>query len=327
MTSPGTMNRYARGASRSQKRALPRGCWTTSGSALRWAVMTLMGYSAAKTIRPVARRRTCESCLAASDEAAWHRGDTRLTPVDALQLRLGLLHGARRVAGLDRLREHVDDDVTGIRFRRLLIGGSGIPFIAAVVRHRRVRRKGRIASVDLQIRVARRHGDDVPALCFQPRNEDFWRVEILEELDRCFGVRRVAHRGHRATAELAELPGWPGWESRVPDIVGLDLDLIIELRLAFLGIHCGQVNAAAVDRRRDLIREECAVVGGIVPGETGLVVRVRPMLGEGLQCLDELRLVDGDGGAVFFNFHRAVAPHEWVGERRWVAETLTESLS
>src|SRR5215213_4362740 len=50
------------------------------------------------------------------------------------------------------------------------------------------------------------------------------------------------------------------------------------------------------------------------------------MLGERLQRVDELRLVDGDGGAVFLDFHRAVSPHERVGKRRRVALAVPQGL-
>ena len=87
---------------------------------------TLMGCSAEKTIHPGARRR--DSGLAASKTDGQAPRWVRLAPVDALQLGLGLLHGARGVTGLDRLRERIDDDVAAL-FRRLLIRGPAYPLL------------------------------------------------------------------------------------------------------------------------------------------------------------------------------------------------------
>src|SRR5919112_667602 len=102
-TRPGIMKMYARGASRSQKRALPRGCWTTSASALDSAVMTLMGCSGAVNSPGCVTENAWGALGYPVFEVAKCCGEGRLAPVNALQLGLSLLHGARRVTGLDRL--------------------------------------------------------------------------------------------------------------------------------------------------------------------------------------------------------------------------------
>src|SRR5215213_5490872 len=111
MSRPGIMNRYARGASRSQKRALPRGCGTISTSVLGSAVITLINCSVTKMLRPGSRQRTLWDGPGCPGGGAARPGhEKRLRSVDALQLRLGLLYGARRIAGLDRRRNQIDDD-------------------------------------------------------------------------------------------------------------------------------------------------------------------------------------------------------------------------
>src|SRR5215204_3621370 len=93
ITRPGIMKMYARGASRSQKWALPRDGWTISASARVSAVITLMDYSDVGTLRPGApwhERWSGTGCPGMGQPGAVMRNE--LTTVDPLKLGLSLLH-------------------------------------------------------------------------------------------------------------------------------------------------------------------------------------------------------------------------------------------
>src|SRR5207244_12802013 len=83
----------------------------------------------------------------------------------------------------------------------------------------------------------------------------------------------------------------------------------------------------AVERRRDLARQERAVVRRVVPCEAALVARVLP---EGLHELDGLHgglAIERDLLARPVDLHATEAPHERIGPRGRVAEGVADSLA
>src|SRR5688572_28951206 len=72
-----------------------------------------------------------------------------LASVDALQLGFGLLHHARRIPRLDRLGNHIDDDVACCGLGGLLIRWTRVPLGASVFRHGREGGEGWIAGIHL----------------------------------------------------------------------------------------------------------------------------------------------------------------------------------
>src|SRR6185369_6228687 len=85
------------------------------------------------------------------------------------------------------------------------------------------------------------------------------------------------------------------------------------------------VDRGAVERRADRLRQERAVVVGVVPGKAALVMGFLPEGGHELDRLECLLAVDDDL-AFFVDLLAAPGPHIWVGERRRVAEGVAERL-
>jgi hypothetical protein len=100
----------------------------------------------------------------------------------------------------------------------------------------------------------------------------------------------------------------------------------------FIGVPFGlaqglDVDRGAVQRRRDGLRQECAVVVGVVPGERALVAAVLPEALHELDRLDRLLGIDDDGLAVGIDFLATPRPHVGIGEGRCIAERVAERLA
>ena len=87
------------------------------------------------------------------------------------------------------------------------------------------------------------------------------------------------------------------------------------------------VDRSAVERGADRLRQERAVVVGVVPGEAALVMGFFPEGRHELDRVDDLLLVDVDGLAVLLNLGAAPRPQIGVAEGRRVAEGVAERLT
>ena len=87
------------------------------------------------------------------------------------------------------------------------------------------------------------------------------------------------------------------------------------------------VDRGSVERRRDLARQERAVVRRVVPREAALVARVLPERLHELHGLHRGRAVEHDLLARPVHLHAAEAPRERVGPRGRVAEGVAERLA
>ena len=195
--------------------------------------------------------------------------------VDLLQLALGPLHGLLGRHALDGLGVHVGDDVLGQH-----LGGLGV---------RRAGVAGRLAEPAGDL-VTASSPDPRPTSCASPtRPSAAWRSPSarrttsrsspgvwiqLQELLRRLLVLRVARQHVRLEGVHAELARRALGQRRVQD-VGLELRALLGLVLVGLAQRL-DVDRGAVQRRRDGLRQEGAVVVGVVPGEAALVVRVLP---------------------------------------------------
>jgi hypothetical protein len=122
-----------------------------------------------------------------------------------------------------------------------------------------------------------------------------------------------------------ELAGRPLGQRRVQD-VGLQLRALLGLVLVGLAQRL-DVDRGAVERGADGLRQEGAVVVGVVPGEAALVMRVLPERGHELDRLDRLLAVEHDGLAVGLDLLAAPRPQVGIAERRRVAEGVAERLA
>ncbi len=145
-----------------------------------------------------------------------------------------------------------------------------------------------------------------------------------QEVLRRLVVLRVGRQHMRVVGVHGELAGRALGQSRVQD-VGLQLRILLGDVLVGIAQRL-DVDRGAVERRGNGLREERAVVVGVVPGKAALVMRVLPETGHELDRLDGLLAVD-DHLAVRFDFLAAPGPHVGVGERRRVAEGVTERLA
>src|SRR5262245_58673950 len=196
--------------------------------------------------------------------------------VDLLQLALGPRHRVLGLGARDRLGEHVDDDVLGVRLVRLGGGRAG------VAQHQRLARRlpehlqrlvdlgphrvlfpllggaDRIAFVDLEpLAVVR--------VLMQPPEEVLGQLLVLA----------VLHDRVLEGAVEGELSGRPLRQERLMlDVLPERLTLVVlDLVLLPLG---DDVDRGAVEGGADLAGVEGPVVVGIVPGEPTLVAGILP---------------------------------------------------
>src|SRR6516162_3411598 len=95
---------------------------------------------------------------------------------------------------------------------------------------------------------------------------------------------------------IAELAGGTRRQRHVENVV---LERLPRLGLVILELALGeQVDRGAVLRRATSIRQEGAIVAGVVPGEAALVVAILPEINRVLDRFDRLLAVQDDGLAV-----------------------------
>ncbi len=87
------------------------------------------------------------------------------------------------------------------------------------------------------------------------------------------------------------------------------------------------IDRSAVQGRRDGLRQERAVVVGVVPRQAALVAGILPEAGHELDRFDRLLGVDHDRLAVSIDLLAAPRPHVRIGEAGRVAERMAERLA
>src|SRR5712664_4624623 len=87
------------------------------------------------------------------------------------------------------------------------------------------------------------------------------------------------------------------------------------------------VDRSAVECGANRLRQERAVVVGVVPGQAALVMGFFPEGRHELDRVDDLFLIDVDSLAVLLNLGAAPRPQVGVAERRRVAECVAERLT
>ena len=123
----------------------------------------------------------------------------------------------------------------------------------------------------------------------------------------------------------AELACRPLGQGRVQDVLVHRLAL---LGLVLVGLAQRlDVDRGAVQRGRDGLRQEGAVVVGVVPGEAALVHGVLPQARHELDRFDVSLVLITDRLAVGIDLLAAPRPHVRIGEARRVAEGVAQRLA
>src|SRR5262245_48462993 len=86
------------------------------------------------------------------------------------------------------------------------------------------------------------------------------------------------------------------------------------------------IDRCAVEGGRDRLREEAAIVVGVVPGKAALVMGFLPACGHELDRLERRLAVDDDRLAVGLDLLAAPRPQKGIGEPWSIAEGVPEGL-
>src|ERR1700736_4952244 len=138
-------------------------------------------------------------------------------------------------------------------------------------------------------------------------------------------VRRVAHQHVREERMQTELPLWSFRQRRVQDI-GLQRYTLLGDVLVRIAQRL-DVDRRAIERRRDGLRQERAVVAGVVPRQAALVAGILVEGRHELDGVDRVLAVDRHRLLVGFHLLAAERPQQRIDERRRIAERMADSLA